>query len=322
MSGRKKFNIWIAYSDLFTNLSTFLFISALGIFAAVGSGAFGQLGPNGSQRCTVASEIGKAMIAESELLEYIGSVAYSRSSCAEYYRVRDVAFVGWGAERGYFKRTRPGPPQDRVLKRAEILKDICTPIWLTIPRKDFGAHNGRLIIQGSGTKKERWPEPRCEQVVWTEPAIRHDRLPPGPPIRAVRTCDRLRTDGIATADPFCRDIEKCSVEAAAKDYTLCAQVEAVRQWHGNNAAACRREAAQGQAGTLYRACALAPTDPNFPDGRLAGGVMEDDARHVQNIPRYWAKVDFSAPIEHSFATPSLLESQPGGSIVVELRFSR
>ena len=38
MSHGRKYNIWIAYSDLFTNLSTFLFISALGVFAAFGSG--------------------------------------------------------------------------------------------------------------------------------------------------------------------------------------------------------------------------------------------------------------------------------------------
>lgn len=315
--GGKKLNIWIAYSDLFTNLSTFLFISALGIFAAIGSGAFGQMGPRGSGGCTVSSDIGKAMTQYSDWFEYIGSEAASKSSCSEYYRLKDVRFRLWKSERGYLTH------QGRTVERPEMLKQICVPIWLAVPSKDFASAKGRVIIQGSGAWNADLPyEPKCDQLVWSQPQIGNKTFDSGREASgAVDRCFKDLADG-TSQDPFCNGIRNCRDPEQAKQYPRCTQITAARRWEANAIQGCRRETARLQAGTLHQACALAPTDDaNFP-ANLADQIMKANESDLQTLADYWSRVDFSAPIETPATPASGLPPQPGGSIVVELRFSR
>jgi hypothetical protein len=316
MSGGKKFNIWIAYSDLFTNLSTFLFISALGIFAAIGSGAFGQMGPRGSDGCTASSQVGQAMTKYSQWMEYVGSRPTSRSSCSEYYRLKDVSFKIWSPARGYLQY------KGGELKRPELLKHICEPIWLAIVEPDSRRYNARVVLLGSGTANSAMPyEPKCEQLAWGRPRIGNLEFRTGHAAReAVEACYSGSPRG-GPSNAFCRSLEKCRDPELAKDYSMCGQVAAARQWDDNASRACRREVARLQAGTLHRACALAPTDPDFRDG-LVERIMNSDASNIETLADQWARVDFSAPVEGRSPQRSAPPSQPGGSLLVELRFSR
>lgn len=326
-TGGKKFNIWIAYSDLFTNLSTFLFISALGLFAAFGSSTFAQLGPGGSARCTVRSDIGDSVTGASALLEYVGSARESRFSCSEYYLIKDHAFVSANSGRGDFRHLRTLQP----LSAERIFADICRPIWLAIPRKDFVGLRGRVVFQGIGSKDNSWRyQPQCQQLSRDAPRIDHPSFPEGwSAITAVNECDR--PDRYDTAFlPFCRDIAKCRDPASQKLFSLCAQVAAVREWEAFSAATCRREAAQLQARTLYRMCERTPTNANFPDLRYLEDVFVEDARFPERRARFWGNVDYNAPIYDASAAAVAaaakgrlpLHDQPGGSVVVELRFGR
>ena len=232
----KKFNIWIAYSDLFTNLSTFLFISALGVFAAFGSGVVDSLGAGSANGCEIPATAKASMEAEGSLLRRAVTSVPSGRSCSEYYTIGDfryrsdevTSFLGEAGQR---------PTKDDFKSR------ICGQIWFTLARQDFAEANGRIrfvsIARSNGgrdyptsCRAARQQEPRLEGFS----TIRS-------PVFVISDC-LLKG---AEAYPVCSDVLQClSANTSGRD-SWCRSEWMVHERANQSDAACRRGVAELQS---------------------------------------------------------------------------
>jgi hypothetical protein len=137
MSGGKKFNVWVVYADLFSNLSTFLFISAFGMFAALGSGALRM--PTGIVPNPPA--VGTACSAKTPGLDNaltdkpanytskfapIAGQGLSQAKCAHYFIIKDYWFAQGQTDVVAFS------PSGNIRKKfndATLYRVLCQPVW-------------------------------------------------------------------------------------------------------------------------------------------------------------------------------------------------
>src|ERR1044072_9200662 len=101
--GGKKLHVWIASSDLFTNLSTFLFISALGLLAAIGSGVLAPPGWGGSTPCAAPTRAAESLKQADGLVSEVRLGAPEPVHCVRYYRIGDFRFRSADASLGNFQ---------------------------------------------------------------------------------------------------------------------------------------------------------------------------------------------------------------------------
>jgi len=328
MSQGKKYNIWIAYSDLFTNLSTFLFISALGVFAALGSGRFPTPGLGAQSTCSVPAEAEQGLLKTPEGSTQPPSlVARLRSSndppldCVRYYRLGTARFASSDASLNNFRN----PPDSgnllgRPVAPADILSRICQPIWLLISRRDFKSHEGRVVLRGipspDGDGWAQLPQ-QCEQRE-QEPKIRNWGVPENESqIGYIRACGRN-----VHAFNFCGEILNCLNRREGDRNLACQRVVAVEQWNRRATLACHEQAVRQQAQTIHRFCEAAPAHSNFQDQLYQRDVVTfvEEARYEDTRGVLWEQVSFDPHTRSSQSSP--LDALPAGSIALEVRYSR
>ncbi len=157
MSGGKRFNIWIAYSDLFSNLAIFLFISAFGMLAALGSSDETSKREGGSQTgaktCDHSFDFDILLDATKD-----NAIGFHRislngaplSSCVHAYGISNYKFRAGKADIASFGSfNKPGrwvrAPDDA------LVSGLCEPLWGTITRNDFEVQRGHITIIGTGS---------------------------------------------------------------------------------------------------------------------------------------------------------------------------
>lgn len=314
----RKYNVWIAYSDLFTNLTTFLFISALGFFAAFGSGLLAPVGVGGSTRCIAPQAASQGLVSEEgSLLKKAQSETERRSgesACTEYFSIDALRF-------------RPRNPAALTYehgKRAtetELRERICTPIWLTLMRRDFEQSDGRITFIGIAAPRGGEAYPGCPAY---RPGPRIRDLPPHIP--NIETIHRCRGRDGAKAYLICPRILRCLDSQPEQRETWCRNIVAERDNYRLWAANCAKNTALSQAFSLYQACQSSPDHTTFPDNRLRSDEMVDGATDSDNRQLSWRRVRFDAiardGIAQDLPPDHPLVTEPPGSVLVQVQYGR
>ena len=151
MAGGKKYNIWIAYSDLFTNLSAFIFISALGAFAAIGSGTRVSPGLGAFETCSIPNAVRAELEKDGSQLRRVGEglrPTGSREGCTEYYAVERSRYApGEGGILDHTGRAR----RRQVITPASASRSGPQQIWSASPEataRSFSSVWRRRIMIG------------------------------------------------------------------------------------------------------------------------------------------------------------------------------
>jgi hypothetical protein len=145
MASGKKFNIWIAYSDLFSNLAVFLFLSAFGAFAALGVPTPTKPTP---EVCPALPADVAAMLVHGGLaddhssdLKPPASQSGGGQNCATRYTV-DVSRIGPGIATAP-KNGRLSQPQN------DAIDHLCQQLWGAATRTDLRQSGGQIVIVGT-----------------------------------------------------------------------------------------------------------------------------------------------------------------------------
>lgn len=172
MASEKRFNIWVAYSDLFSNLAVFLFISAFGMFAAIGTGNGTVPASPAQQQCPQRQlDFGRALTEPgwSGAESLLGPSQYeilNEHTCAEDFELHDVGFPA----------VRPqGMPENFSGKMSEaiatvqdivdrngrklrgrrdeiLLHQLCDQLWAAATRRDLEDMHGHIVLLASASR--------------------------------------------------------------------------------------------------------------------------------------------------------------------------
>src|ERR1044072_8649823 len=294
--GGKKFNVWIAYSDLFTNLSTFLFISALGLFAAIGSGVLAPPGWGGSTPWAAPTRAAQSLKQADGLVSEVRLGPQDRVDCVRYYRFCDFRFRSADGSLGNFQ-----DESGATLDEAAVLSRICMPIWRLISRRDFRASQGRLSFRGFATTNSEWPPGSlCPRRGRGPRIMSMDIDYDGPHINVINGC---RRDPQGTFPEYCDDILPCVNDGNGN--RLCREVQAVIDWDNRSRMACQQQAARPQAYTLYNICERAPADIRFQDQQLKDPQMVDEARDEGRRGLLWEPIEYGTHVRSEEHTSEL-----------------
>jgi hypothetical protein len=310
----KKFNIWIAYSDLFTNLSTFLFISALGVFAAFGSGVVDSMGTGSAHGCSIPATAKASMEAEGSLLQRAVTSVSSDRSCSEYYTIGDFRYRSDDVT-SFLSEAGERPTKEDFKSR------ICGQIWFTLARQDFEDAGGRIrfvsIAQAPGARD--YPT-SCKAGRQAEPKLARFSEKRSP-VFVISDC-LLKGE---QAYPVCSDVLQClSAKSEGRD-SWCRSVWMVHERANQSDAACRRGVAELQAKALFDQCdGVVDGGDRFPDHRFEADGMQALARRPDGRRELWRRVDFDSVGRDSSGLDALDGIPPDrmspGSVVVELSF--
>jgi hypothetical protein len=303
--GRKKYNIWIAYTDLFTNLSTFIFISAIGVFAAIGSGSQTPHGAAGFEACAVPSAVAAELKAGNSAITPLGP-GFRRTAadgCTEYYSITE--------HRASTSST--GIRNSR----------ICHQVWFTANLAEFERSGGRLTFLGvaQGDRNPVYTR-RCDGDRW------RGRLPQffrasRDPMAIIGECMRISPTSHPSVCPF---VSQCLAAQIGDRNEECQLIWDIYQHGMDSDAICRRDEAEHRAKTLYDQCngAMVPSAPDhrFRRPDMAAGTGGRDRRR-----QLWSRgVDFDSVtrsrLEQALPPRHPALSLPTGSVIIELRFVR
>ncbi|HEX6374553.1 MAG TPA: hypothetical protein VFZ91_02420 [Allosphingosinicella sp.] len=317
MAGGKKYNIWIAYSDLFTNLSTFLFVSALGMFAAIGSGLLAPPGWGGSSPCVIPTTIQTSMQAPDSLLQKaefkVGAVR-PQESCTEYYRIAGFRFP--------LSHSTVFASDDGVGATPEDFKKICTPLWLTLMRAEFERLDGRITFVGIA---EPGPDDHYPASCG---AFKHGPHIEGLPttITTLETIRRCQGKDQLKAYRMCRTVINCLKSTASQRESGCRDVVAEYDRHRLWAANCAKNAALAQALQVYEKCEPAPDQWGFPDYNFDSLEMVQGAGRRDRRRLSWRRVGFDAisrdGLAQDLSADHPLAKAPAGSVLVRVQYGR
>ncbi|HEY2071156.1 MAG TPA: hypothetical protein VGG48_16485 [Rhizomicrobium sp.] len=166
MSERKRFNVWIAYSDLFSNLAVFLFISAFGMLAAIGSSNMpGTPSPPPSQPGCVKSlsDFDGSMLGKSGPnfpSEFSPGPPGAPSQpikmrCATLYTMPNYQFRNRKFDIASFLNERKSKKvggKTSVRERQDaLLHQMCEQLWGAVAREAMVNRNGQIILVGTDT---------------------------------------------------------------------------------------------------------------------------------------------------------------------------
>ncbi len=319
--GGKSFNIWIAYSDLFTNLSTFLFISALGVFAAIGSGVMVSVGQGSRTECSLPKGISQSLTADNSLLEALGngiSRANGDEDCSQYFRVDGYSFksadpASFSDERGH----RPVPD--------ELLRRLCQPIWLTLSLRTFDDVGGEISFVGvaEASNKPTYPG-RCSAKPRGDPQI--DGFPSTKVRSAISVIRECQISGVSAYPAVCQDVLNCLKRKQGDRNGWCGKVAAAEQRGRQADLACAKAEPQQQATALYDVCESAPLNRNFPNQLFSHPNMVAGANTDDGLRALWGRVGVDAlirdgPVPTDAAARTLLPpelQQAAGSVLIKV----
>ncbi|RYD48235.1 MAG: hypothetical protein EOP60_16050 [Sphingomonadales bacterium] len=313
----KKFNIWIAYSDLFTNLSTFLFIAALGVFASLGS--MDETETEKAALCTIPAEV-EQRLGATGMLTPIEAPKRVGSSCRRYYKIDGYRFHSRAPQLQAFMA------EDRRMTLEEARERVCSPLWLTLGLQAFENQQGRIIVHGVGRMDNGWAtgSPECKPELKV-PATDHLGYGAQAASEKIEQCYA----GI-NAGNICSEVSKCRKQTdegvRPASTAVCRQILAVRAWHGAEKSECLRKTAVAQAQTIASICEALPSWKYFPDGQFVDSAMSQIARFDETRPALWRRSGVSgfardAPVTASLddAAKAILSQLPAGTVVVEVR---
>lgn len=318
----RKYNIWIAYADLFTNLTAFLFISAIGLFAGLGSGRLSMAKIGGEQQnCRMAPGAAGSLTQPGSLIVDQPVNANLRPPCTQFFRIGRFSFDSPDADLRHF---RNGGTE---LKRRDVLRSICQPIWQTISRRDFVNRGGRLAFWGIGrVGNVNWhPALSCPL---TNPPRGHGLLNLSDRqiarLRACRnhpTADPTVDPSMASAAPWpteCRSVRDC-FDAPGEE--PCRQMEALFAWDDREVRTCHTRAVREQAAALRTICEGAPFE--YFQGRIFSDnprIYVDEARDARRAT-LWERVDVRGHVTRA-DQPSALDGLMVGTVVLEVQYTR
>lgn len=315
--GGKKFNIWIAYSDMFTNLSTFLFFASLGLFATLAGGT-GSSDPDPS--CTIQEAAMASLRAEPTLVTDI-QAGDTQPGCVRYYGLSTYRFRSADANLRNLSNA-----EGRTLTEPEIVTHICQPIWRLISRHDFRANGGRLTLRGIAALENDWlTEPECAPRPEEEPRVDLDHMPRGESIARIRGC---QADPLHSFPAVCSEILRCLRLDINNRPEWCQDIFAVIEWDRRRSLSCYARATREQARTLFDICQSAPTNGNFLGRPFNNGEYVDEARVGEQRPRLWERVgydSYSKVPSDAAATAGQrhpLDALAAGAVVLEVQYPR
>jgi len=317
--GGKKFNIWIAYSDLFTNLSTFLFFASLGLFAAL---AGGRSAPDSQQpTCRVAEAAAADLLRQPSFVTDIREGG-TQPECVRYYGLSTYRFRSADAHLRNLSNA-----DGRALSEPEIVTHICQPIWRLIARRDFRANNGRLTLRGIAALENDWlTEPPCDPRREEEPRVRHDHMPRGESIGRIRACQINPRRSFPEA---CPDVLRCLRWDVNDRPDWCQDMFAVIEWDRRRRLSCHARATREQARTLFDICQSAPTSGGgFVNRAFNNGDYVDEARIDEQRPGLWERVGYDShskrPSDDTSTTGQRqpLDALAAGAVVLEVQYQR
>jgi len=163
-----KLNIWIAYSDLFSNLTTFVFISALGMMAAFGSGYDASKARNielARSVCLKDTDDIDAVLsrkAEGSSTGFEAAKGPDQPPCSDYFSLRGYHFVPNANKPGDNKRfgSRKPPPdpltrfvddKEVPIAQSTMLERFCPVLFGAAVSKHLGEDAGELKIIGTAS---------------------------------------------------------------------------------------------------------------------------------------------------------------------------
>lgn len=307
----KKFNIWIAYADLFTNLTAFLLISSLGICALIGAGVLARLGGGDTAQCEslqngIAEKLtreGSWLVLDTEDEARLGDI--EAGDCTAYYK---IVHPGGGDYR--FKYDNADNPtlyhfaagEEAHGNARSLIAGVCMPLWAALKDDSFDNANAQALFLARGVSKLSLAYPIKCRPEGDGFSIPPDILPPrfprhgGSPVKAIRDCEsyywrqnagKLRKgERIPYSDPpWCETIRYCLHGKGIGDD--CQLIRAMEERDRQNTLSCKRERAARQAKLLFDLCASAPFfNDREPDSEGRPPVQRDNHR------RRWRDVGF------------------------------
>jgi hypothetical protein len=348
MGGGKKYNIWIAYSDLFTNLSTFLFISAIGVFAAWGSGVFddvaaispetarGGCSVDAAAEANVEKTLGQADAeGKASLLAKLASFPEQgrQGECTDYYTVPGVI-------QNVVQRN-PSVDENTDLSGKRLTEEdwrsrFCDQIWLTNVHKDFDAARGRVTIMSVGAapgssnaQKQCFGNRPREDAIRDFPQGRRG-VPRPPPSEAIAQCEAEIPKGrnpYPRTPEFCQRVLAClNPQSRVRDDEWCITVREARTRAQLYDKACGKMSAIMRARTLYQFCIGAPDSTKFPTHFLTGDNVIDSAHALDTFREQWRNVGYDAIVleakqlegQRTLGARGIRE----GSVVVKVQYER
>jgi hypothetical protein len=319
-AGNRKYNIWIAYSDLFTNLSAFLFISALGVFVAMGSRANKQPLDSGDGRCHQLAQVDSSITGAgwSLLTPMRPPPRQLGVPCSRYYRIGDYRFHTAQPFRGAFLNAK-----QQKLSERDVIERVCQPLWDTMSVPAFRRAHALVVFQGVATLNTDWKYPPvCPKRAWTGPPINH-------PAYARMVAGTHRTPGEALQHceqrggyEYCQVVRRCR-GSDPNESLDCRQVDQVRAWQAQEDLACLKGASELQVLTLYEICKGAPYNEYFKQRKVNAASSELGDNFESKISALQSRMTYNVTaVGENFGDKARtwpFDALKGGSVIIEVR---
>lgn len=318
--GGKRFNIWIVYSDLFTNLSTFLFLAALGVFAAIGS-ANHRPGPDEAVqpvKCDLPAPLVGPLTA-GEMLKPLGPAQRRGQTCYQLFEIDGHAFTDDDDKLAAFKRS--GQADGASLGQPVLNMKVCKGVWLSLGRQEFKDLDGTIVFHGiARTDQGLWPhQKRCmaQDYPPSVPNLPLGKLKFQDLAAAITRCKSSKGTG-----PICDAVRDCDTQPQTD---RCVQAAALLDWDRARINRCVLVSAERQAASIARLCQAFRNDPEFPMFAFVQDGMSASARVKATLPTLWWRVSASGYGRDTASTAAMSDGSKmmsklrSGAVVVELR---
>jgi hypothetical protein len=316
---RKRYNVWLAYSDLFTNLSAFLFISALGVFAALGAGRSPALGVGQVGPCKVPASLETAVKHKDSVLAPLGSAAIGKYPCEINYQISGYRYQSFASDIGFFRSDDSGKsaPVDDIENR------VCKPIWMALGTIDFNVRGGSVILRSVASENSGWRNaPHCSGNAKPPPVADFDDKDP---LQVISDCQH----NAKSYPAYCPLVDNCLHDKDdGKATATCDQITAVINWNIRHTRECLAKPAQAQAAAVSKICEDYRTKKRtqFPVKYLRDSTTMIKDAETRDL---WSEVRTDAYIaggDQGSAVPgqqpSPLEGLSAGTVVVTFQFKR
>jgi hypothetical protein len=276
MSKREgKFNIWIAYSDLFSNLTTFIFISAVGIFAAFGStNTLNGPGTLAAVRTMCETDInGVGSVLTSPTFSRLAQPVLPNS-------LRNTVCEGYLQLHGYRFKPKSNSPSALVDRHgAAITRSatdrVCRLLLNAAAQNSLFAHNGQLVIIGTAAAT---PTQKCPILNYIAVDMSASGLSPKlvqVPIKVplIQACLQGDPKMLKKHLEICNKVRSCSKTSSL----LCQEIFSKINTYESQRKACLPGLATSRAATLNWMCEQAFGHPDFPSETASGSVLPVNA---------------------------------------------
>jgi hypothetical protein len=309
--GGKKFNVWVAYSDIFSNLSIFLFISAFGMFAAMGlaDNKHGfQVTMGGLCQAHSIEEIA-AMT--DPVLKRAGSgntVSIASAFSGIHSKIDPKEYPACGHLFGI----EAAEKKPRALN-LDVGDGFCLPIWRSVTRKVMESYNGHITIEGTvdetrSASCKNDPDFKAIQkhAKHADYSITNSR---GRDIHYSLSFDTYISCGITDGNgiiraakkpnsEICQVIVNCSKDKGDAYYSDCRPVNELTDTFVWAEDSCLAKIAEKSAEYIYDRCQSVPARPGFDGGTVqkplshesnpgASSLVPDNNNFYENLASIW-----------------------------------